>query len=35
MNVAVPANRIATDFNPDGKRHDVGPGKHQFNAIPQ
>lgn len=33
MDVAVPANTTATVVTPDGKRHQVGPGKHQFKAT--
>jgi hypothetical protein len=32
MDIAVPANTTATIIAPDGKRHEAGPGKHQFNA---
>jgi alpha-L-rhamnosidase len=33
MDVAIPANTTATVVTPDGKRHQAGPGKHQFKAI--
>lgn len=33
MNIAVPANSTATVVTPDGKRHEAGPGKHQFKAL--
>jgi hypothetical protein len=33
MDVAVPANTTATIVTPDGKRHQAGPGKHQFKSM--
>ena len=33
MDVTVPANSTATVVTPDGKRHQAGPGKHQFKAA--
>lgn len=33
MDVTVPANSTATIITPDGKRHEAGPGKHQFKAM--